>query len=232
MRPSDSLTSVGFGSGSPHLRPTSWRVPSSTRVSGCALKTPGPSEFRGRHSVDRSYHEETTGSPRLLGHPLHACPQPTTSPAVSSPSPICAVTTLLPSGPSRPWAVPGLSFRWLTPRAHMFAYLRINESITGDAARLATGLPGSALAGRVSHPMDDTSDFKAASSASFPNLTSIAWSHPTADKPHRKSRFFNIHVFSTGYRVVSGQPWRRRTDEGWRAGSECGLAQGGGELWS
>ena len=33
----------------------------------------------------------------------------------------------------------------------------------------------------------------------------------TADKPHRKSRFFNIHVFSTGYRVVPGQPWRRRT---------------------
>ncbi len=118
-------------------------------------------------------HEETSGSPRLLGHPLHACPQPTTSPAVSSPSPICAVTTLLPSGPSRPWAMPGLSFRWLTPRAHMLAYLRINESISGNAARLATGLPGSALAGRVSHPLDDTSDFKAASTTSYPNRPAL-----------------------------------------------------------
>jgi len=33
--------------------------------------------------------------------------------------------------------------------AHHLAYLRIAEAITGPVARLATGLPGSALTGRV-----------------------------------------------------------------------------------
>jgi hypothetical protein len=42
----------------------------------------------------------------------------------------------------------------------MFAYLRINASITDDAARLATGLLGSALTGRDSHPLDDSSEFQ------------------------------------------------------------------------
>jgi hypothetical protein len=31
--------------------------------------------------------------------------------------------------------------------------------IAASEARLATGLPGSALAGRVSHPLDDFSEF-------------------------------------------------------------------------
>jgi hypothetical protein len=43
--------------------------------------------------------------------------------------------------------------------AHMLACLRINVAVAVDAARLATGLPGSALAGRVSHPLDDFSEF-------------------------------------------------------------------------
>jgi len=41
----------------------------------------------------------------------------------------------------------------------MLACLRINVAVAVDAARLATGLPGSALAGRVSHPLDDFSEF-------------------------------------------------------------------------
>ena len=45
----------------------------------------------------------------------------------------------------------------------------------GPVARLATDLPGSALIGRVSHPLDDSQDFGASACTSFP--TSIAWSH-------------------------------------------------------
>jgi hypothetical protein len=41
----------------------------------------------------------------------------------------------------------------------LFACLRINQSVTALAARLATGLPGSALAGRDSHPLDDRPNF-------------------------------------------------------------------------
>jgi len=48
---------------------------------------------------------------------------------------------------------------WLT-MAHTFACLRINICVTADAARLATGLPGSALTGRDSHPLDDCSKFQ------------------------------------------------------------------------
>jgi hypothetical protein len=44
--------------------------------------------------------------------------------------------------------------------AHMLARLRINAAVTDDAARLATDLPGSALVGRVSHPLDDFSEFR------------------------------------------------------------------------
>jgi len=43
--------------------------------------------------------------------------------------------------------------------AHLLACLRINAAVADDAARLATGLPGSALAGRVLHPLDDFSEF-------------------------------------------------------------------------
>ena len=41
--------------------------------------------------------------------------------------------------------------------AHTLAYLRINTVVTDDTARLATGLPGSALTGRDLHPLDDYS---------------------------------------------------------------------------
>ena len=48
---------------------------------------------------------------------------------------------------------------WLT-MAHTLARLRINIPVAEDAARLATGLPGSALTGRDSHPLDDFSTFQ------------------------------------------------------------------------
>ncbi|MHC4506293.1 MAG: hypothetical protein ACYTFI_23610, partial [Planctomycetota bacterium] len=51
-----------------------------------------------------------------------------------------------------PWA-PGIAFSWLcNPRLGTLAYLRINGDVATAAARLATGLAGSPLAGRGSHP--------------------------------------------------------------------------------
>jgi hypothetical protein len=41
------------------------------------------------------------------------------------------------------------------PTAQRLAYLRINRDVATPIARLATGLPGSALAGRDLHPLDD-----------------------------------------------------------------------------
>jgi hypothetical protein len=40
------------------------------------------------------------------------------------------------------------------------ACLRINHVVTDEAARLATSLPGSALAGPDSHPLDGYSEFQ------------------------------------------------------------------------
>ena len=51
-------------------------------------------------------------------------------------------------------------FTRLTHAAHTLAHLRISGSVAGFAARLATGLPGSALTGRESHPLDDKQDFR------------------------------------------------------------------------
>ena len=113
IRPSDSLTPVGLGSGSPCLRPTSWKVSLSSQVFVCTLKTSRPLEFRLRNSVNRSCHKETPGSPRLLGRPLRTCHGHLPRRPCRPHRPI-AVAALLPSSPSRPWALPGLSFRWLS----------------------------------------------------------------------------------------------------------------------
>ena len=52
-----------------------------------------------------------------------------------------------------------LAFRGCFPTAHTLAHLRFAQPVTALSARLATDLPGSALAGRVSHPLDDSSLF-------------------------------------------------------------------------
>ncbi len=69
-------------------------------------------------------------------------------------------TALLPSEMPTSWASGIGQFRgW--PTAHTFTYLRIAAAVTRVVARLATGLPGSALTGRDSHPQDDSSKFQA-----------------------------------------------------------------------
>jgi len=49
----------------------------------------------------------------------------------------------------------------------MLTFLRINRPVAGAAARFVTGLPGSALTGRDSHPLDDSSDFHRGGSPPF-----------------------------------------------------------------
>jgi hypothetical protein len=53
-----------------------------------------------------------------------------------------------------------LTFRGCIPTAHTLAHLRIAHVVTDISARLATDLPDSALIGRVSHPLDDSSKFQ------------------------------------------------------------------------
>ena len=103
-----------------------------------------------------AFSEELTGPPRLLGRPLSARPMPPTPAPATAPHPF-AEQTLLPSRALDPWADRYLYFSGPTHRAHTFACLRFNRSVTDAAARLTTGLPGSALAGWDSHPLDDSS---------------------------------------------------------------------------
>jgi hypothetical protein len=58
-------------------------------------------------------------------------------------------------------------FRGCTPTARAFARLRIAGAVADPGARLATGLPGWALAGRDSHPLDDFSEFRESPHGSF-----------------------------------------------------------------
>jgi hypothetical protein len=95
------------------------------------------------------------GSPRLLGHPLHArhaqTPRRMRRPACPSLKDTAAVFKNTDSLDIRD----SLSFRGQFPMAHMLARLRIASAVTYVGARLTTDLPGSALVGRVSHPLDD-----------------------------------------------------------------------------
>jgi hypothetical protein len=53
----------------------------------------------------------------------------------------------------------GIAFVAAWPTAHTLACLRFAEHVTALVARLTTGQAGSPLAGRVSHPLDDSRSF-------------------------------------------------------------------------
>lgn len=91
-------------------------------------------------------------------------------------------TALLSSCCTSPWTPDISNFRGCTQRLNMLARLRINAIVADDAARLATDLPGSALVGRVLHPLDDFSEFRCLPHPiSF--RTSRAWSLPCTFHP-------------------------------------------------
>ncbi len=68
------------------------------------------------------------------------------------------------------------------PTAHSLACLRIDDPVTADAARLATGVGGSPFTGRVSHPLDGKQSFMTSPHRHSP-LTSLAWSHCAPTPP-------------------------------------------------
>jgi hypothetical protein len=69
------------------------------------------------------------------------------------------VAAVLPAGRTTLSAHETSAFSRLTTAAkRVFARLRIAERIAAPVARLATGLRGSALAGRDLHPLDDEQD--------------------------------------------------------------------------
>ncbi len=152
MQPSDFLASMSRGFGSPCQRPTSMQKLVLNRLH-VLLRTRSALEWGHRHSVRPGYFEETRGSPRLLGHPLHTCRglvaasgcSPTSEP--TSPRPILPLrrSTQRPASPSRNYerSATGMTlFRGHSPTAHMFVCLRIANLVTEIAARLTTGSGG------------------------------------------------------------------------------------------
>ena len=92
-------------------------------------------------------HRGTTRVSQVPGSSVAHAPWSNTPP-ISSPSRPITTTTMLPS---RFWALSAIGMRELRsriPAAHALACLRIDAVVTHDVARLAAGLPGSALAGR------------------------------------------------------------------------------------
>ena len=63
MRPYDSLTPIGFGSGSPCFGPTSRKVSPSFQAFVCTFKTHRLLEFRVRDSVNRFVTRKRQGLP-------------------------------------------------------------------------------------------------------------------------------------------------------------------------
>lgn len=100
----------------------------------------------------------STRASQVTGPSSSCVPQPVTPPGATRSRQIETRRRGLQvwTNPERPGKNP---FSGLTRAAHMFAHLRIDDSITGDAARLATGWCGYTLAGRDSHPLDDTLNF-------------------------------------------------------------------------
>ncbi len=151
-QPSDSPAPLGRRSGSPCARPATARtllLGRTVRASANARRVGDWSS--GLRTNARCTAVEKQGSPRLPGRPLH--PRRGQRPR--------RVRRLLALQGRRrcclqewdnPWA-PGIAFSLLcNPRLGSLAYLRINGDVATTAAGLATGLAGSPLAGRGSHP--------------------------------------------------------------------------------
>jgi hypothetical protein len=185
MQPSDSRTCIGLGYGRPvHLglprgggfffaEPLARRRPAA-RASADARRvgdgSPAP-RCSGSLLVDRR------GPPRCLGRPLRACrgpgPRRIRRPLAHDGDADAAEKRLKTPG-SRDQTIPRLTTRGSRVRTPTHR----QGTSPRPGARLATGLLGSALAGRASHPLDDEQDFVNLPLA-YSFLTSLAWSHST-----------------------------------------------------
>lgn len=165
IRPSDSQLSFGRRSGSPCARPTfAARASSWPDPTGASFRGPVGVSFRvPRFPVSV---KERAGPPSLLGPPLASCraPRPRRVRPVLAlcRSRRCCLHRSVPTGHA------DCVFRGFTTRGPLLVCLRIADSVTLAVARLTTSLPGSALAGRASHPPEGSPDFKV-SLSSFPS---------------------------------------------------------------
>lgn len=179
IQPSDSLMSIGLGSGSP--RPSAYLVAGVFFFAGGCVhpQNAGPLEIGARLPMGRIVTRKHQGLPGywviLFVRAMAIYLADRTVTIALSRWRSCCLQAFRDLGLCRDYPFVG----WLT-MAHTFAYLRINDVVTDDAARLATGLPGSALTGRDSHPLDDYSEFQGAIASLLSQRTSIAWSHPKA----------------------------------------------------
>ena len=151
--------SIGGRSGSPRRQPTTGRV--------LVLDRP--------HAHPPAHGAQEQGSPALLyrflpwrfgASPgywvvlLRACPGQTPRRADRRLTPLLAAMALLPAVVERPLGTRNISpFEAAIPQPARLRTYASPARVATDGARLATGLPGSALAGRVSHPLDDIPNF-------------------------------------------------------------------------
>jgi hypothetical protein len=112
--------------------------------------------------------EEWSGSPSLLDHPMNARHG-------QMPRQVCHCLALCDGNGPAAFRQPSTlgtwnstNFRGRLTAARTLAYLRIDVPVTRDAARLASGLLGSALTEWVSHPRDGSPNFESEISSSFP----------------------------------------------------------------
>jgi len=106
-------------------------------------------------SATPTEHRGLSGISQVTGSSVAVAPWSSTPPDASSPRPVPVTTTAAFQGDrplgTRDHKVFGAAF----PTAQWLVYLRIPRAVTCPRARLTTGLPGSALAGRDLHPLDD-----------------------------------------------------------------------------
>ena len=149
MQPSDSLVPVGRRSG----HPSQTAYPGAKVLFFTAAPVPPltdatPETFLPRLPTSRLSPEEKRGSPRCLGHPVHACRgqpprrmRPAPRPSLGA---VAVAFELCETLGTRHLC----QFRGYLPTAHALAYLRIAGPVTGPGARLATG-PGGLTLGRA-----------------------------------------------------------------------------------
>jgi hypothetical protein len=168
------LAFIGRSYGLPLLRPTSVRALFCTGLR-CTL-TGSASEILAQAPLGLSLPEEGRDSPRLLGRPLVTRRGQRPRRALPRLAHVrrrsCCLRDSRILGHSETNCFGAVPPRLMPLRAYAsFGGIAVVE------ARLATGLPGWALAGRVSHPLDGFSEFPEFTAClhSFP--TSISWSH-------------------------------------------------------
>ena len=158
MQPYHSPASFGLGSGSPR------RLPTCPAPCSCPSR---PCDRFGRtlESGLRVFMAPVLRLRRCRGLPGYwAVLRPRAE--VIHPAG-CVVAITLGQDSNAPGSA---QFRGRYPSAHLLARLRCASSVAGQGARLTSGLPRSALAGRDLHPLDDYTGFHAIRVPSRPAL--------------------------------------------------------------